>query len=60
MDIKKFDIVEVVTNKRQEDTPLATVLRIVEFEGEEAAIIQYHYNSCSEQTVCTKYMKIHE
>lgn len=58
--LKVFDIVEVVTNPRQEDVELATVLELTEFEGEPAAVIQYHYNSCSEQTVCTAYIKKHQ
>jgi hypothetical protein len=59
MNIEVFDIVEVVTNPRQEDVKLATVLQLTDFEGEPAAVIQYHYNSCSEQTVSTAYMKKH-
>lgn len=57
--LRRLDIVEVVTNKRQEDQELATILELTEFAGEEAALIQYHYNSCDPQTVCTKYMKIY-
>jgi len=56
--IKVFDIVEVVTDKRQEEPSLATVLELTEFEGDPAAIIQYHYNSCGPQMVCTQYMKV--
>ena len=56
--MERFDIVSVVTDKRQEEDKFATVLEISEFEGEEAALIQYHYNSCRPQLVCTKYMKI--
>lgn len=58
-DFKQFDIVEVVTNKRQEEASLATILDMAEFEGEEAALIQYHYKSCGPDTVCTQYMKKH-
>ena len=54
---KIFDIVSVVTNPRQEQPENATILALTDFEGEEAAVIQYHYNSCSEQTVATRYMK---
>ena len=53
---KRFDIVSVVTNPRQEEPENATILTLTEFEGEEAAVIQYHYNSRAEQTVQTKYM----
>jgi hypothetical protein len=56
---KKFDIVEVVTDKRQEGKQLATILKLTTFEGQEAAVIQYHYNSCTAQQVCTKFMTIH-
>jgi hypothetical protein len=58
--IKKFDIVSVVTNKRQEGEGLATVLGLTTFDGEEAAIIQYHFNSCPAQQVCTRFMKVHK
>jgi hypothetical protein len=58
--IKKFDIVSVVTNKRQEGEGLATVLGLTTFEGEEAAIIQYHFNNCPAQQVCTRFMKVHK
>jgi hypothetical protein len=56
--IKKFDIVSVVTNTRQEGEGLATVLGFTTFEGEEAAIIQYHFNSCPAQLVCTRFMEV--
>jgi hypothetical protein len=58
--IEKFDIVSVVTNKRQEGEALATVLALTTFEGEEAAVIQYHFNSCPEQKICTRFMTVHK
>lgn len=55
--LKKFDIVNVVTDPRQEEEKLATVLSLTTFQGEDAAVVQYHYNSCPEQTICTQYME---
>lgn len=57
MKLKKFDIVDVITSPRQEEQNKATVLSLTEFEGEEAAIIRYHNNSCKEQKILTRYMK---
>lgn len=57
--LREFDIVEVITDPRQDEQTLATILDITEFAGEEAALIQYHYNECAPQTVCTKYMRIY-
>lgn len=59
-DLKKFDIVDVTTSPRQEEANLATVLELTDFEGEDAAVIQYHYNSCGEQTVCVAFMEKHQ
>lgn len=55
-DLRVFDIVDVVTDPRQEEVYKATVLELTEFEGEEAVVIQYHHLSCQPQTIVTKYV----
>lgn len=58
--LKKFDIVDVTTSPRQQEAKLATVLELTDYRGEDAAIIQYHFNSCSEQKVCVAFMEKHK
>lgn len=57
--LKKYDIVDIVTDPRQEEISIATVLELTTFEGEDAARIQYHYNSCEDMVICTRYMRKH-
>lgn len=57
--LRKFDVVEVVTSRYQEEPNFATILELTEYHGEDAAIIQYHNNSCAPQKVCVQYMEKH-
>jgi hypothetical protein len=58
--LKVFDIVEVVINPRQEEASFATVLELTDYRGEDAALIQYHNNSCGPQKVCVAFMNKHQ
>jgi len=55
--IKVGDIVEVVTNPRQVEASMATVLEFVTVFNEKGAIIKYHNNSCDHVSVALQYMK---